>query len=204
VSARVLVIDNYDSFTFNLVQSLGELGAQVTVVRNDAIDVAGIRAHAPDGLLLSPGPCSPNEAGITLAAIDALKGELPILGVCLGHQALGHALGGRVVRAAEIVHGKASAIQHLGVGVFEGLPQGFQVGRYHSLTLEPSSLPPELEVTATVADGTIMGVRHRSLELEGVQFHPESILTEHGHAMLGNWLRRLVQVRDVEAAVTTC
>jgi len=204
VSARVLVIDNYDSFTFNLVQYLGELGAQVTVVRNDAIDVAGIRAHAPDGLLLSPGPCSPNEAGITLAAIDALKGELPILGVCLGHQALGQALGGRVVRAAEIVHGKASAIQHLGVGVFEGLPQGFQVGRYHSLTLEPSSLPPELEVTATVADGTIMGVRHRSLELEGVQFHPESILTEHGHAMLGNWLRRLVQVRDVEAAVTTC
>src|SRR5690606_29362920 len=139
VSARVLVIDNYDSFTFNLVQSLGELGAQVTVVRNDAIDVAGIRAHAPDGLLLSPGPCSPNEAGITLAAIDALKGELPILGVCLGHQALGQALGGRVVRAAEIVHGKASAIQHLGVGVFEGLPQGFQVGRYHSLTLEPRS-----------------------------------------------------------------
>ncbi|HLT31787.1 MAG TPA: aminodeoxychorismate/anthranilate synthase component II [Myxococcaceae bacterium] len=204
MSARVLVIDNYDSFTFNLVQYLGELGAQVTVVRNDAIDVAGIRAHAPDGLLLSPGPCSPNEAGITLAAIDALKGELPILGVCLGHQALGQALGGRVVRAAEIVHGKASAIQHLGVGVFEGLPQGFQVGRYHSLTLEPSSLPPELEVTATVADGTIMGVRHRSLELEGVQFHPESILTEHGHAMLGNWLRRLVQVRDVEAAVTTC
>ena len=204
MSARVLVIDNYDSFTFNLVQYLGELGATVTVVRNDAIDIPGIRAHAPDGLLLSPGPCSPDEAGITLAAIDALKAELPILGVCLGHQALGQALGGRVVRAADIVHGKASPLQHTGVGVFEGLPQGFDVGRYHSLTLEPSSLPPELEVTATVADGTIMGVRHRSLSLEGVQFHPESILTEHGHAMLGNWLRRLVCVRGMAAAVTSC
>lgn len=204
MSARVLVIDNYDSFTFNLVQYLGELGADVTVVRNDAIDIAGIRAHGPDGLLLSPGPCSPNEAGITLAAIDALKGELPILGVCLGHQALGQALGGTVVRAAEIVHGKASALQHTGQGVFEGLPQGFEVGRYHSLTLDPSSLPHELEVTATVADGTIMGIRHRSLELEGVQFHPESILTEHGHAMLDNWLRRLGRVRDLDAVVATC
>lgn len=191
MSARVLVIDNYDSFTFNLVQYLGELGASVEVVRNDAIDVAGVRARAPDGLLLSPGPCSPNEAGVTLAVLEALQGTLPILGVCLGHQAIGQAFGGQVVRAKEIVHGKASPVQHLGIGVFEGLPAEFLVGRYHSLTVDADTLPDVLEITARVADGTVMGLRHRHLDIEGVQFHPESILTEHGHALLANWLRRL-------------
>ena len=191
MSARVLVIDNYDSFTFNLVQYLGELGARVEVVRNDAIDVTGIRERAPDGLLLSPGPCSPDEAGITLAALEALQGALPILGVCLGHQAIGQAFGGRVIRAREVVHGKSSPVEHRGVGVFEGLPPGFQVGRYHSLTVDEATLPEVLEVTAWVADGTVMGLRHRQLDIEGVQFHPESILTEHGHALLANWLRRL-------------
>jgi len=202
VSARVLVIDNYDSFTFNLVQYLGELGATVEVFRNDAIDVEGVRARAPDGLLLSPGPCSPNEAGITLELLEALQGTLPILGVCLGHQAIGQAFGGHVVRAKEIVHGKSSPVRHRGVGVFAGLPADFQVGRYHSLTVDPDRLPDVLEITAWVEDGTVMGLRHRHLDIEGVQFHPESILTEHGHALLANWLRRLPAVRAQGEAVS--
>jgi len=189
----LLMIDNYDSFTFNLVQYFGELGEDVRVVRNDEIDVAGIAALAPDRLVLSPGPCTPAEAGVCIDAIAALAGRLPILGVCLGHQAIGAALGGRVVRAARLMHGKADALDHDGRGVFAGLPQGFRVVRYHSLAIERSSLPAALEVTATASDGEIMGVRHRELAateapLEGVQFHPESILTEHGHAMLKNFL----------------
>jgi anthranilate synthase component 2 len=190
-AARILVVDNYDSFTFNLVQYLGELGAEVEVFRNDAIDVPGIRARRPDGVLLSPGPCSPNEAGVTLEAIRALAGELPLLGVCLGHQAMGQAFGGRVVRAKAVVHGKASPVMHQGRGVFAGLPNPFSAGRYHSLAVEREGLPRELEVTAWTEDGTIMGLRHAHLDVEGVQFHPESILTEHGHRLLGNWLVRL-------------
>ena len=189
--ARVLLLDNYDSFTFNLVQYLGELGAEVEVFRNDAIDVAGIRARRPDALVLSPGPCTPDEAGVTLEAIHALAGELPILGVCLGHQAIGQAFGGKVVRNARIVHGKASPVLHAGAGVFAGLPSPFEAGRYHSLVVERETLPASLEVTAWTAEGEIMGLRHRTLDVEGVQFHPESILTAEGKQLLGNWLRRL-------------
>ncbi len=188
---NVLLVDNYDSFTFNLVQYLGELGATVDVHRNDRIDVAGIRAARPDGLVLSPGPCTPNEAGVTLAAIDALAGAVPILGVCLGHQAIGQAFGGKVVRNARIVHGKASPIRHRGQGVFAGLPSPFEAGRYHSLVVEREGLPRALAVTAWTDEGEIMGLRHRTLDVEGVQFHPESILTEHGKALLANWLGRL-------------
>ena len=189
----LLMIDNYDSFTFNLVQFFAELGEDVRVVRNDEIDVAGISAMAPDRLVLSPGPCTPAEAGVCVDAIGAFAGKLPILGVCLGHQAIGAALGGKVVRAGRLMHGKADALDHDGRGVFAGLPQSFRVVRYHSLAIERSSLPPALEMTATASDGEIMGVRHRALAatrtpLEGVQFHPESILTEHGHAMLKNFL----------------
>ena len=189
----LLMIDNYDSFTFNLVQFFAELGEDVRVVRNDEIDVAGIAAMAPDRLVLSPGPCTPAEAGVCVDAIGAFAGKLPILGVCLGHQAIGAALGGKVVRAGRLMHGKADALDHDGRGVFAGLPQSFRVVRYHSLAIERSSLPPALEMTATASDGEIMGVRHRALAatrtpLEGVQFHPESILTEHGHAMLKNFL----------------
>ena len=189
----LLMIDNYDSFTFNLVQFFAELGEDVRVVRNDEIDVAGIAAMAPDRLVLSPGPCTPAEAGVCVDAIGAFTGKLPILGVCLGHQAIGAALGGKVVRAGRLMHGKADALDHDGRGVFAGLPQSFRVVRYHSLAIERSSLPPALEMTATASDGEIMGVRHRALAatrtpLEGVQFHPESILTEHGHAMLKNFL----------------
>ena len=189
----LLMIDNYDSFTFNLVQFFAELGEDVRVVRNDEIDVAGIAALAPDRLVLSPGPCTPAEAGVCVDAIGAFAGKLPILGVCLGHQAIGAALGGKVVRAGRLMHGKADALDHDGRGVFAGLPQSFRVVRYHSLAIERSSLPPALEMTATASDGEIMGVRHRALAatqtpLEGVQFHPESILTEHGHAMLKNFL----------------
>jgi anthranilate synthase/aminodeoxychorismate synthase-like glutamine amidotransferase len=196
MSARVLVVDNYDSFTFNLVQYLGELGARVEVFRNDAIDVAGIRSRRPEGLLLSPGPCSPNEAGVTLTAIEQLAGALPILGVCLGHQAIGQAFGGRVVRAQEVVHGKASPVRHRRQGVFAQLPTPFAAGRYHSLTVERSSLPRQLAVTAWTEDGTVMGLRHRTLDVEGVQFHPESILTEHGKVLLGTWLKRCVTRRN--------
>jgi len=189
----LLMIDNYDSFTFNLVQYFGELGAEVKVVRNDEIDVAGIGALTPEAIVLSPGPCTPAEAGVCVAAIEAFAGTLPILGVCLGHQAIGAALGGRVVRAARLMHGKLDEISHDGAGVFAGLPSRFSVVRYHSLAIERASLPAMLEVTAASDDGEIMGVRHRGLAgtrapLEGVQFHPESILSEHGHAMLKNFL----------------
>ena len=189
----ILMIDNYDSFTFNLVQYLGELGAEVKVVRNDEIDVAGIGALKPSHLILSPGPCTPNEAGVCVPAIQAFKGQLPILGVCLGHQSIGQALGGKIVRAQVQMHGKASTIQTDQRGVFRGLPERFSVIRYHSLAIERETCPAELEVTARTDDGEIMGVRHRELAgtttpLEGVQFHPESILSEHGHAMLRNFL----------------
>ena len=190
----LLVIDNYDSFTFNLVQYFAELGEDVRVVRNDEIDLAGIEALQPERLVLSPGPCSPAEAGICVPAIRHFMGKLPLLGVCLGHQAMGAALGGRVIRAQVQMHGKASVIRNDGKGVYEGLPTQFSVIRYHSLAIERATLPAELEVTSTSEDGEIMGVRHVGLAgglapMEGVQFHPESILSEHGHAMLRNFLR---------------
>jgi len=185
----LLMIDNYDSFTFNLVQYFGELGEDVRVFRNDEIDIAGIAALQPDRLVLSPGPCSPAEAGICVEAIRHFTGRLPVLGVCLGHQAIGAALGGKVVRAKVQMHGKASTIHADGKGVYRGLPEQFSVIRYHSLAIERESLPAVLEVTSTTDDGEIMGVRHRELPLEGVQFHPESILSEHGHAMLKNFLQ---------------
>jgi len=189
----LLMIDNYDSFTFNLVQYFGELGEDVRVLRNDEIDVEGIGALAPDRLVLSPGPCSPAEAGVCVPAIEAFAGRLPILGVCLGHQAIGAALGGKVVRAKTLMHGKTSVVANDGRGVYAGLPDRFTVIRYHSLAIERESLPAALDVTATSDDGEIMGVRHRGLAatktpLEGVQFHPESILSEHGHALLKNFL----------------
>jgi anthranilate synthase component 2 len=184
----LLMIDNYDSFTFNLVQYFAELGEDVRVFRNDEIDVAGIAALAPARLVLSPGPCSPAEAGVCVEAIEHFAGKLPILGVCLGHQAIGAAFGGRIVRAQRQMHGKASAITTDGEGVYRGLPREFSVIRYHSLAIERASLPPSLVVTSTSEDGEIMGVRHEALPIEGVQFHPESILSEHGHAMLRNFL----------------
>jgi anthranilate synthase component 2 len=190
-AVRLLLVDNYDSFTFNLVQYLGELGAAVEVFRNDAIDVAGLRARRPDALVLSPGPCTPSEAGVTLAAIGALAGELPILGVCLGHQAIGQAFGGKVIRNHRIVHGKASPVRHGGGGIYSGLPSPFEAGRYHSLVVERESLPAALEVTSWTDEGEIMGLRHRTLDVEGVQFHPESILTVDGKQLLGNWLARV-------------
>ena len=191
MSPRLLLVDNYDSFTFNLVQYLGELGADVEVFRNDQIDVAGIRARAPDGLVLSPGPCTPDEAGVTLEAIRALSGDLPILGVCLGHQAIGQAFGGRVVRNHRIVHGKSSPVLHDGTGLYRGLSSPFEAGRYHSLVVERETLPAALRVTSWTAEGEIMGLRHAALEVEGVQFHPESILTLEGKSLLANWLTRL-------------
>lgn len=184
----LLMIDNYDSFTYNLVQYLGELGEQVRTVRNDAIDLAGIEAMAPERIVISPGPGTPTEAGISLALIDRFAGRLPILGVCLGHQAIGQAFGGRVVRAGKVMHGKTDRIRTTGVGVFRNLPDNFEVARYHSLVVEGESLPDCLEVTAWSTDGEIMGLRHRSLPIEGVQFHPESIASEHGHALLRNFL----------------
>ena len=184
----LLMIDNYDSFTYNLVQYFGELGEQVRVVRNDEIDVAGIVDLRPQRLVLSPGPCTPAEAGVCVPAIEALVGRLPILGVCLGHQSIGAALGGRIVRAQRLMHGKASTVATDRRGLFAGLPEHFSVIRYHSLVIERDSCPRELDVTATSEDGEIMGVRHREAPLEGVQFHPESILSEHGHAMLRNFL----------------
>ena len=189
----LLMIDNYDSFTYNLVQYFAELGEEVQVRRNDEIDVAGIGALRPDRLVLSPGPCSPAEAGVCVAAIQAYTGRLPILGVCLGHQAIGAALGGKVIRAQAQMHGKADVITTDERGVYAALPTQFTVIRYHSLVIERASLPAALDVTSTSQDGEIMGVRHRELAgtktpLEGVQFHPESILTEHGHAMLKNFL----------------
>jgi anthranilate synthase/aminodeoxychorismate synthase-like glutamine amidotransferase len=191
VEPRVLVIDNYDSFTFNLVQYLGELGAGVEVFKNDGIDVAGIRARMPDAVLISPGPCTPNEAGVSLELIRALGGTLPIFGVCLGHQAIGQAYGGRVVRAGRLMHGKTSPILHDGQGIFTGLTSPFEATRYHSLLVERDSLPACLEVSAWTAENEIMGLRHRGLDVEGVQFHPESILTTVGKRLVGNWLHRL-------------
>jgi anthranilate synthase component 2 len=185
----ILMIDNYDSFTYNIVQYFGELGAAVTVVRNDEITLADIAAHAPTHLVISPGPCSPAEAGISVAAIQHFAGKLPILGVCLGHQAIGAAFGGKIIRAQQLMHGKTSVISTTQQGVFAGLPAQFTVNRYHSLAIERSSCPAELELTAWTDDGEIMGVRHKSLPIQGVQFHPESILTEHGHAMLKNFLQ---------------
>jgi len=187
---RLLMIDNYDSFTYNIVQYFGELGADVTVVRNDEIDLDGIAALAPDRLVISPGPCSPAEAGISVAAIQHFAGRLPILGVCLGHQSIGAAFGGKIVRAQQLMHGKTSVITTTQQGVFAGLPRQFTVNRYHSLAIERASCPSCLEITAWTDDGEIMGVRHKTLAIEGVQFHPESILTEHGHAMLKNFLEQ--------------
>jgi anthranilate synthase component II len=187
---KLLMVDNYDSFTFNLVQYFGELGADVEVVRNDEIDVAGIAERKPDRLVISPGPCSPVEAGISVEAIRHFAGKLPILGVCLGHQAIGAAFGGRIVRAQQLMHGKTSVITTTREGVFAHLPEQFTVNRYHSLAIERASCPAELKVTAWTPDGEIMGVRHQTLAIEGVQFHPESILTEHGHALLKNFLEQ--------------
>ena len=185
---KLLMVDNYDSFTYNIVQYFGELGADIEVFRNDEIDLEGIAQRKPDRLVISPGPCSPKEAGISVAAIQHFAGKLPILGVCLGHQSIGAAFEGKIVRAQELMHGKTSVIQTTQQGVFRNLPEKFTVNRYHSLAIERTSCPADLEITAWTDDGEIMGVRHKSLAIEGVQFHPESILTEHGHAMLKNFL----------------
>ena len=192
---KVCMIDNYDSFTFNVVQYLGELGAEVATHRNDAITLEQIEAMAPTHLVISPGPCTPNEAGVSMAAIRHFAGKLPILGVCLGHQAIGQVYGGEVVRAPQVMHGKTSLIRHAGQGVFEGLDDPLEVTRYHSLVVAGDSLPACLEVTAWTGDddvtpGLIMGLRHRELDVEGVQFHPESILTRQGHELLANFLKR--------------
>ena len=186
--SMLLMIDNYDSFTYNLVQYLGELGADVHVHRNDAITLSEIAAWEPSLIVISPGPCTPNEAGISVPLIQRFAGRIPILGVCLGHQAIGQAFGGRIVRAQRVMHGKLSPISHDGRGVFAGLPSPFAATRYHSLAIERASLPAALEVTASADDDEIMGVRHRELAVEGVQFHPEAILTEHGKRLLANFL----------------
>jgi anthranilate synthase/aminodeoxychorismate synthase-like glutamine amidotransferase len=188
MGVRVLVIDNYDSFVYNLVQELGELGADPVVHRNDAIDVATIRASRPDAVLISPGPGRPETAGVSVEAVTELAGEIPILGVCLGCQAIGQAYGGRIVSAPTLMHGKTSSVHHQGTGVLAGLPDPFVASRYHSLVVDPDSLPDEVEVTATTGDGVIMGIRHRSLPVEGVQFHPESFLTPQGPSLLSNFL----------------
>ena len=191
---RLLMVDNYDSFTFNIVQYFGELGAQVTVLRNDEVTLEQLKAMFQRGefdrLCISPGPCSPAEAGVSVAAIRHFAGKLPILGVCLGHQAIGAAFGGTIVRAQQLMHGKTSVITTTQKGVFAGLPEKFTVNRYHSLAIERATCPDVLEITAWTEDGEIMGVRHQTLAIEGVQFHPESILTEHGHAMLRNFLEQ--------------
>ena len=186
----ILMIDNYDSFTYNLVQYFGELGADMRVVLNDEMSLAGIESLKPEKIVISPGPCSPNEAGVSLQVIQAFAGRVPILGVCLGHQAIGQAFGGKVVHAKELMHGKTSPVTHVGAGVFTGLPTPFTATRYHSLAVERSSLPADLEVTAWTEDGEIMGLKHRKFNVEGVQFHPESVLTKHGHKMLENFLKR--------------
>ena len=187
---KLLMIDNYDSFTYNIVQYFGELGAEVEVFRNDEITLEGITERAPDRLVISPGPCSPAAAGISVAAIQHFAGKLPILGVCLGHQAVGAAFGGKIVRAQQLMHGKTSVITTTQEGVFAGLPRQFIVNRYHSLAIDRASCPEVLAITAWTDDGEIMGVRHKELAIQGVQFHPESILTEHGHAMLKNFLEQ--------------
>lgn len=185
----LLLIDNYDSFTYNLAQYLGELGAEADVYRNDVVTIDEIAAWAPEKIVISPGPCTPSEAGISVELVRRFAGSIPILGVCLGHQAIGQAFGGKIVRAQRVMHGKNSTISHDGRGVFAGVTNPFSATRYHSLAIEPSSLPACLEVSATADDGEIMGVRHREWLVEGVQFHPEAILTEHGHALLSNFLR---------------
>ncbi|MBX3208838.1 MAG: aminodeoxychorismate/anthranilate synthase component II [Labilithrix sp.] len=188
---RVLVIDNYDSFTFNLVQYLGELGAESRVVKNDDIDADGVARADVDGVLVSPGPCTPNEAGISLAAVVCAR--VPVLGVCLGHQSIGQAYGGTVVRAGRLMHGRTSPIHHAGAGVFEGLPSPFEATRYHSLLVERASLPDCLEVTAWTEEGEIMGLAHKERPIQGVQFHPESVLTTHGKDLIANWVRALAR-----------
>jgi anthranilate synthase component 2 len=191
----LLMIDNYDSFTYNLVQYLGELGEEVKVLRNDEITLEGIEQLAPARIVISPGPCTPDEAGISMPLVRHFAGKVPILGVCLGHQSIGQALGGRIVHARQLMHGKTSAIHHDGRGVFRGLPDGFTATRYHSLAIERASLPGCLVVSAWSEDGEIMGVRHKELAVEGVQFHPESILTEHGHPLLKNFLESSLGAR---------
>jgi anthranilate synthase component II len=200
VGRRLLMIDNYDSFTWNLVQYLGELGADVDVRRNDAVTLDEIAALRPDGIVISPGPCTPREAGISVPAIQRFAGDIPILGVCLGHQAIGAAFGGAIVRAARIMHGKTSPIHHDGRGVFAGLPEPFDATRYHSLLIDPPTLPAVLERTAWTDEGEIMGVRHRTQPVEGVQFHPESILTLEGKRLLANFLARLGPATDAATA----
>jgi len=192
----VLMIDNYDSFTYNLVQYLGELGEEVRVCRNDEIGLDEVESLRPTHIVISPGPCTPSEAGISLELIASFAGRVPILGVCLGHQAIGQAFGGKVVRARRVMHGKVSRVRHDAQGVFAGLPEAFVATRYHSLVIERASLPESLVVTAESEDGEIMGVRHRSLAVEGVQFHPEALLTEHGHKMLENFLKGGQQCRS--------
>ncbi|SEU31280.1 aminodeoxychorismate/anthranilate synthase component II [Paenibacillus sp. NFR01] len=191
----ILVIDNYDSFTYNLVQYLGELGQEVKVSRNDEISLEEIEKLAPDHILISPGPCTPNEAGISLELIEHFKGRIPIFGVCLGHQAIGQAFGGNVIRAERLMHGKTSPIHHHGTSVFAGMESPFTATRYHSLIVERESLPDCLEITAETAEGEIMGLRHKEYPVEGVQFHPESIITDHGHQMLRNFLSRTAQAK---------
>jgi len=186
----LLMIDNYDSFTYNLVQYLGELGADVRVARNDAITLDEVAQLVPEQIVISPGPCTPNEAGISVPLVREFAGRIPILGVCLGHQSIGQAFGARIGHARTLMHGKVSAIRHRGAGVFRDLPEGFTATRYHSLAIERASLPDCLEITAETDDGEIMGVRHREHAVEGVQFHPESVLSEHGHALLANFLQR--------------
>lgn len=188
---KVLVVDNYDSFVYILVQYLGELGVTPEVYRNDEIDIDGIRAAAPDGILISPGPGTPSEAGISNEVLRQLAGEIPIVGVCLGHQCIGEVFGGEVVRAPHVMHGKTSFIRHEDTGVFEGLPNPLEATRYHSLVVAPESIPDALEITATTEDGIVMGLRHRELPVEGVQFHPESVLTAAGHDLLANFLKTL-------------
>ncbi|WP_272007296.1 anthranilate synthase component II [Roseovarius sp. ZX-A-9] len=196
----LLLIDNYDSFTYNLVHYLGELDAEVLVRRNDALDVQAAMALRPDGIVLSPGPCDPDQAGICLAlTAAAAETGIPLLGVCLGHQTIGQAFGGKVVRHSEIVHGKMGQVKHGGKGVFAGLPSPFEATRYHSLVVERASLPEVLEVTAELEDGTIMGLQHKSLPIHGVQFHPESIASQHGHALLKNFLDMMPQKAGVPA-----
>jgi anthranilate synthase component 2 len=188
MAVRVVVVDNYDSFTYNLVQQLGELGAELHVFRNDAVDVAGIRRLDPQAIVVSPGPGRPEDAGVSMAVVAELGPDVPVLGVCLGHQCIGQVFGGSVVRGAEPMHGKTSAVHHNGSGVFAGLPQPFTATRYHSLVVDRASVPPDLEVTAWTADGVVMGLRHRRWPIEGVQFHPESVLSPDGPALLANFL----------------
>lgn len=197
---KVLVIDNYDSFTYNLVHYLGELGAELEVVRNDKITLDQIAEKAPDAILLSPGPKTPNEAGVCLGVIERFGPSIPILGVCLGHQAIGQAMGGDVIRAPQLMHGKTSQINHAGKGIFRGLNSGFEATRYHSLIVKPESLPDTLEVTASTEDGLIMGLQHKTYPLHGVQFHPESIASENGHALLQNFLNLANDFKNKQAA----